>query len=218
LYVTLAETRELYLDADSVHDFDHILRVLALSEHLARLERADLPIVQTAALLHDWGRAVAQAEDQDHAAIAAERARAYLYRKDVPTPVVSAIVHAIAAHRFRSGPDPETLEACVLFDADKLDAIGVVGIARAFAYSGAHGQRLWSPRRCGESLAKDLVDVRSPWDDGPPGHTAVDEFVVKLSKIKDRMYTAEGRRLALGRHEAMVAFFDRLDAEITGAL
>ncbi|MBN1248343.1 MAG: HD domain-containing protein [Anaerolineae bacterium] len=216
--MTVAEAQVLYDGSDSVHDFDHILRVLALAEHIAHVEGANLEIVRAAALLHDWGRAVSQADGSDHAAVAAGRARDHLLRKGVPETDTMAIAHAIAAHRFRSVPDPETLEAQVLFDADKLDAIGAIGIARAFAYSGAHGQRLWAPRRAVDLARWDQVGRRHRVDDDPDEHTAVHEFVVKLSRIKDRLYTAEGRRLAEGRHQAMVAFFDRLDAEVAGVL
>lgn len=210
MYLTIAEAQQLYRGADSVHDFDHIRRVWALAEHIGEVEGVDLQILQAATLLHDWGRSAAHEEQRDHAAVAAARAREFLTSRAVPPGETAAVVHAIAAHRFRSQPDPVTLEAQVLFDADKLDAIGAIGIARAFAYSGAHGQRLWAPRR--------TID-RAHWDvvgDDPDEHTAVHEFVVKLSRIKDRLYTPEGRRIAEKRHRAMVVFFDRLDAEVLG--
>ena len=210
MYLTIAEAQELYGGADSVHDFDHIKRVWALAKHIGEVEGADLRVLQAAALLHDWGRSAAHEEERDHAVVAVERAREFLTSRAVPPADRVAVLHAIAAHRFRSQPNPETLEAEVLFDADKLDAIGAIGIARAFAYSGAHGQRLWAPRR--------TID-RAHWDivgDDPDEHTAVHEFVVKLSRIKDRLYTSEGRRIAEDRHRAMVVFFDRLDAEVLG--
>ena len=208
--LALTEVRRLYGDADSVHDFDHILRVLALAERIARVETADREIVRTAALLHDWGRAAAQRDSLDHARVAADRARDYLTARRADPNWTAAVEHAIAAHRFRTQPDPETIEAQVLFDADKLDAIGAIGIARAFAYGGAHNQRLWAPR--GD------VD-RARWDDegdDAEAHTPVHEFVVKLSRIRDRLYTGEGRRIAEGRHRYMVAFYERLDAEVHG--
>jgi uncharacterized protein len=123
---------------------------------------------------------------------------------------VEAVAHAIAAHRFRAGPEPSTLEAQVLFDADKLDAIGAVGVARAFAYGGAHGQRLWAPT--------DTVDVTRWLEEGdhPRDHTPVHEFVVKLSRLKERLFTPTGRAIAEERHAYMVAFFERFDAEVRG--
>jgi uncharacterized protein len=120
------------------------------------------------------------------------------------------VAHAIAAHRFRTRPEPATLEAQVLFDADKVDAMGAVGVARAFAYGGAHGQRLWAPI--------ESVDVAGWLEEGddPHNHTPVHEFVVKLSRLKERLFTPTGRSIAEERHAAMVAFFQRFDAEVRG--
>jgi len=206
--ITSAEAQRYYEGADTVHDFDHVLRVLALAERIGRAEGADLEIVRTAALLHDVGREQAEAVRLDHAAFAADRAREILTGR--PPAKVEAVAHAIAAHRFRTGPEPQTLEAQVLFDADKLDAIGAIGVARAFAYGGAHGQRLWAPSQ--------VVDV-ARWmaeGDDPCNHTPVHEFVVKLSRLKERLFTLTGRSIAEERHAYMVAFFKRLDTEVRG--
>ena len=206
--ITIAEARRHYDGADAVHDFDHVLRVLALAEHIGQAEGADLEIVRAAALLHDAGRDRAEAAGLDHAALAAEQAREILAGQ--PPAKIEAVTHAIAAHRFRTGPEPATLEAQVLFDADKLDAIGAVGVARAFAYGGAHGQRLWA--------AVESVDL-ARWmerGDDPHNHTPVHEFVVKLSRIRERLFTPTGRALADERHSYMTAFFERLDAEVQG--
>jgi uncharacterized protein len=206
--IAVAEARALYDGADAVHDFDHVLRVLRLAERIARAEGADLSIVRAASLLHDVGRAEAEAAGADHAVVAANRARQIL--AELPAAKAEAVIHAIAAHRFRTEPEPSTLEAKVLFDADKLDAIGAVGVARAFAYGGAHRQRLWAP--------VSSVDVKR-WKaegDDPDHHTPVHEFVVKLSRIKDRLFTPTGRWIAEARHETMVAFFERLRQEVQG--
>ncbi len=210
--LTIEEVRPLYGEADSVHDFDHILRVLTLAERIAKSEGADLSIVRAAALLHDWGRAEAQTGGRNHARVAAGYAESYLRSRGASEVWVQAVCHAILAHRFRADPMPQTLEAKALFDADKLDAIGAIGIARAFAYGGAHNQRLW--------VSRDAVDL-AHWQesgDDPETHTPVHEFVVKLSRIKDQLYTAEGRRIAEERHGYMAAFYDRLDAEVRGEM
>jgi uncharacterized protein len=206
--ITVAAARHYYGEADAVHDFDHVLRVLALAERIGQAEGADLEIVRAAALLHDVAREQAQADGLDHAAFAADRAREILNGQ--PYDKVEAVAHAIAAHRFRTGPEPVTLEARVLFDADKLDAIGAVGVARAFAYGGAHGQRLWA--------SVDVVDVARWVEEGdhPQEHTPVHEFVVKLSRLKERLFTPTGRSIAEERHAYMVRFFERFDAEVRG--
>jgi uncharacterized protein len=206
--ISIAEARGYYEQADAVHDFDHVLRVLALAERIGRAEDADLEIVRAAALLHDAGREQAEKEGIDHAAFASCQARHILAGQ--PAARVDAVAHAIAAHRFRTGPEPATLEAQVLFDADKLDAIGAVGVARAFAYGGAHGQRLWA--------ALETVDVARWTEEGddPHNHTPVHEFIVKLSRLKERIFTPTGRAIAGDRHAVMVTFFERFDAEVRG--
>jgi len=206
--ITIAEAQRHYKGADAVHDFDHVLRVLNLARRIGQAEGADPEVVHAAALLHDVGREQAEAIGRDHAAFAAQRARELLV--EAPPEKVEAVAHAVAAHRFRTDPEPTTLEAQVLFDADKLDAIGAVGVARAFAYGGAHGQQLWAP------LGTVDVDRWAREGDDPSEHTPVHEFVVKLSRIKERLYTPTGRSLAEGRHVYMVAFFERLDAEVRG--
>ncbi len=206
--LTVEEARELYRGAESGHDFDHVLRVLALAERLARAEGADLGIVHTAALLHDIARADEdEARGDDHAQMAAERARAILLARGMAPAKVDAVAHAIAAHRFRSSAPPQTLEAKVLFDADKLDSIGAIGIARAFAISGALNQRLWS------EVPSDAVATRNQRN---ADHTAVAEFVVKLSIVRERVHTQTARRIAEERHAFMTTFFERLEQEVKG--
>lgn len=205
--ITIVEARRYYEGADAVHDFDHVLRVLALAERIAQAEGADLEIVRAAVLLHDVGREQAEAQGVDHAGFAAQRAREVL--SDQPPDKVEAVAQAIAAHRFRAGPTPATLEAQVLFDADKLDAIGAIGVARAFAYGGAHRQRLWTPL-----ASVDLARWQAEGDDAD--HTPVHEFVVKLSRLKERLFTATGRAIAEERHAYMAAFYARLEAEVRG--
>lgn len=201
--ISIDEARQYYQGHESSHDFDHVLRVLALAERIACAEGGDLEVVRAAALLHDIGRAQEEVTGEDHAAVGAARAREILAGH--PPEKVEAVVEAIASHRFRSGLPPETPEARALFDADKLDAMGAVGIARAFARAGAQGRRLWVPQ-----------DVAAAQGDGSPEHTAVHEFVVKLSRLRDTMTTATGRALAEERHAFMVEFFTRLDAEVRG--
>ena len=206
--MTIDEAREYYRGAESGHDFDHVLRVLALAERLARAEGADVEIVRTAALLHDIARADEDATNSgDHAQMAAERARALLVERGVAPKRAGAVAHAIAAHRFRGTTTPQTLEAKILFDADKLDSIGAIGIARAYAISGVLNQRLWS------DVAPDAVATR---DQHNSNHTAVAEFVVKLSKVRERVHTAAARQIADERHAYMAAFFERLGREVKG--
>jgi len=198
--ISVEQARALYTEGDAAHDFDHVLRVTALAVKIAQAEGADVETVRAAALLHDIGLDHGR---ERHEEIAAERA--YQILADQPSEKVEAVAQAIRSHRFRAGPPPETLEAKCLFDADKLDAIGAVGVARAFAFGGAAGQRLWAQ-------VPEGYDERNAGDEHTPAH----EFVVKLAKLKDRLTTETGRLIGQERHDYMVAFFARLEAEIKG--
>lgn len=207
--VTVEFARGLYENAGGGHDFDHVLRVLALAERIAAAEGADAEVVRTAALLHD----VAESEDRrNHHLLGAQRARAIL--AGCPDGFVDAVCHAIEAHRFRHEPAPATLEARVLSDADKLDAIGAIGIARAFAYAGAADTALW--RKPWAEIAAEGGDARAAPSALGGDYTPVHEFVYKLDRIPDRLYTATARAIAEDRRAYMRAFFVRLDEEVAG--
>ncbi len=208
--LTIDQARELYGGDDTAHDFDHVLRVHALAVRIAQAEGADLEIVSAAALLHDVARVEADRLGLCHAEMGAERARAIL--KGHPPRKVEAVAAAILAHRFRGTAVPASLEAKVLYDADKLDAIGAIGIARAYAIAGRLSQRLWSPLSEGADANADTDDIYNS------GHTPVKEFQVKLGKLKDSLYTETARAIAEERHRYMTAFFRRLTREVKGEL
>jgi uncharacterized protein len=202
-----AAARALYATGDAAHDFDHVLRVTRLADRIAQAEGADRTVVRLAALLHDLP--VPTAARSDHHRAAAAAAAHLLTTHDVPAPVVARVVHAIEAHRFRHrSTPPQTLEAQCLYDADKLDAIGAIGIGRAFAYAGAHGSRLWT-------APWSAISATGLQASGPE-HTPVHEYVYKLRNLSATLHTASARRLAADRHTFMARFFDQLDAEMQG--
>jgi len=205
--LTIELARTLYPAADSAHDFDHVLRVVKLAEHIARCEGAQVDIVRAAALLHDVGLAEGRA---GHEASSARRARAILREHGYDEEFIEAAAHAIESHRFRAGPAPRTLEARVLFDADKLDSIGAIGVARAFAFGGQRGQKLWA------DVSPAEADLMNGVGADPDQHTAVHEYHVKLKKIKDRLLTAAGRAIAAERHAYMAGFYEQLNREVKG--
>ena len=198
--IGVEQARALYAAGDAAHDFDHVLRVTTLAVHIAQAEGADVEIVRTAALLHDIGLDNGRV---GHEEVAAERAHEILAGQ--PPEKVKAVAQAIRSHRFRAGPPPQTLEARCLFDADKLDAIGAIGVARVFAFGGAAGQRLWAevPEGYDEHSASDR-------------HTPVHEFAFKLSRLAGTLFTPTARAIAARRHQFMVAYFARLEQEVKG--
>ncbi|MFQ5575578.1 MAG: HD domain-containing protein [Anaerolineae bacterium] len=192
--ITIEQAQQYYRH-DPAHDFDHVLRVLANAKKIAATEAADLSVLQTAVLLHDIARADQARTGLDHAVEGARRARQIL--NHAPPEFVDAVCHAIATHRFRVNNPPQTSEAKILYDADKLDSIGAIGVARAFAFAGNRNQRLWAA-------------------DGADEHTPLQEYRQKLARVKDRLLTPSARKLAQQRHAYMVAFFEQLAAEIEG--
>ena len=141
---TIDSARAYYTGADSIHDFDHILRVLALAERIGQAEGADLEIVRAAVLLHDAAGATpgSGGERAAHHLASADFAREVLQAEGWPDDRSEAVLHCIRAHRFRGTEAPRTLEAQVLFDSDKLDVLGAIGALRAAGYAALAGQPL----------------------------------------------------------------------------
>lgn len=193
--------------ASGSHDWQHSLRVHKLCLRIGPEAGADMVVLEAAAYLHDIGRASQDNSNGSvcHAAKGAQIAEQLLAALPLQPGQKENIIHCIRAHRFRSDCTPHTIEARVLFDADKLDAIGAIGIARAYLFAGELGACLHNPDMAPEEA--------EPYSINDTGHR---EYVIKLSKIKDRMMTQMGRRIAQGRHDFMVAFFDRFLSEHAG--
>lgn len=189
------------------HGPDHSERVHSLALHIGTLMQARLEVLSAAALLHDIGR---QHETRSrgricHARKGAEMAEEILRELGFPGEMRQEILHCIESHRYRNNTRPETLEARILFDADKLDSLGAIGIGRAFLFAGQVGARLHNQEA---DLAGTVSYSRED--------TAHREFQVKLRLVQEQMLTPEGRRLAAERHEFMEFFFKRLEREING--
>jgi uncharacterized protein len=189
------------------HGPDHSLRVEKTALFIGSKMGARQDILQAAAILHDIGRRFETASQGTicHAEKGTEMARELLAKLGISDADNRAICHAIISHRFRSQNIPASLEAQILFDADKLDSIGAIGIGRAFLFAGQIGSRLHNGSR-------DISGTKSYSTED----TAYREFKVKMCKVKDRMLTAVGRQLAQERHDFMEIFFRRLETEIFG--
>jgi len=197
----------LFKNARGSHNWEHTLRVVRLCERIGPGEGADMQVLEIAACLHDIGRCKQDSSNGTicHARLGGRMARPIIKDLELTDEQKNNIIHCIRSHRFRGDEKPDTLEARVLFDADKIDAIGAVGVARAYLFAGELGARLHNP---------DLpVEAALPYSREDTGYR---EFKLKLSKIKERMLTDEGRRLAAGRHDFMNAFFQRFLDEHAG--
>jgi len=190
------------------HGPDHSERVYQMALRLGREMNADLDILTAAALLHDIGRGEESSSKGTicHATHGAEMAAAILQELGYQPQAVQRICHCIRSHRYRGTCSPETLEARILFDADKLDSIGAIGIGRAFLFAGQIGACLHNPE-----LDPQATESYSDQD------TAYREFQVKMSRVRNKLLTSAGSRLAEDRHRFMEVFFDQLNREIYGA-
>ena len=198
---------EIFSAAKGSHDWEHTLRVIRLCRRIGHQEGADMDVLLIAACLHDIGRCYQDASNGKicHAKKGAELAEPLIARLHLSEERKQNILDCIRSHRFRGNAHHKTIESRILFDADKLDAIGAVGIARAFLFAGEVGARLHN------SLAN--IDETQPYS---IEYTGYREYRVKLSKIKDRILTEEGQRLAAQRHAYMVSFFDQFLSEYAG--
>jgi uncharacterized protein len=192
----------------SSHGWDHTERVVAMAEHIASTEeRADPFIVIAAAVLHDIARIdeVESAGGRCHAELGSGMAYEFLTVNGLDPARAGHIRDCILSHRYRNDHHPDSIEAKILYDADKLDSIGAVGVGRAFLFSGEVGARLHNP-----DIDVNLTRAYSKED------TAYREFMVKMRFIHDKMLTAEGKRIAADRHRFMTDFFTRIQDEVKG--
>ncbi len=205
---TLDQARQWYSSADPVHDFNHILRVYRLAERIGQAEGADLEILRAAALLHDAAdaRPDGDSDRPTHHLASADFARDVLTAEGWPEGGIESALHCIRAHRFRGTETPETLEAKILFDADKLDVLGAIGVARAFAYAALAGQPLTGD-------PSDSFKTKFEKESGEP-HTPYHEFLFKLSRVQ--FHTETARQMAASRRQYMAEFFERLALEEKG--
>lgn len=191
-------------DSDVAHDASHIERVVANAKKLSSEENARLEIVVPAAWLHDCVTVAKNSAKRPLASrLAAEKAGQYLRNNAYPTEYIPEIIHAIAAHSFSAQIEPETLEARVVQDADRLDAIGAIGVARCFMVGGALGTRLYDP-------FDPFADSR-PADDTA---NVIDHFYVKLLILADTMTTDAGKEEAFRRTAFMQQYLDQLRREL----
>jgi len=204
---SIAFAREKMKNLKPSHGWDHVQRVVLTAGRIADAEGADLFIVKAAAILHDIAREAQDASrgKEDHAQLGGVMAFDFLKEAGLDEERARYIADCVATHRYRGNSAPATLEAKVVYDADKLDSVGAVGIGRAFLFAGEVGAKLHNHD----------ADIRST-SAYSEEDTAYREFTVKLKNIKDKMLTEEGRRIARERHDFMVGFFERLDAEVDG--
>ena len=203
---TLIENYMLSCMKDSAHGEDHIYRVLYHALKIAETEKdVDYDVLITACLLHDIGRKE-QFENPKvcHAQVGAEKAYKFLLENEFDVQYAEQVRYCIEAHRYRENNLPETIEAKILFDADKLDVTGAIGIARTLLYKGKVAEPLYS-------LLQDGM-VSDGTNDSEPSFSK--EYKYKLEGLYSKFFTKKAEELAQERQAAAVTFYIELYQEV----
>ena len=203
---TLIENYMLSCMEDSAHGEDHIYRVLYQALEIAKTEEnVDYDVLITACLLHDVGRKEQFADPKVcHAMAGAEKAYMFLTENGFDSEFAQKIRHCIQEHRYRENNQPQTLEAKILFDADKLDVVGAMGIARTLLYKGKMGEPLYSLLEDG-SVSDGTGDVTPSF---------FQEYKYKLENLYTKFYTKKAAQLAKQRQAAAADFYNNLYKEV----
>jgi uncharacterized protein len=188
--------------SDASHDFSHTERVVELCRRIGPEVGADMDVLITAALLHDVGLREELEHKIDHATCSAEIAEELLTQEGFGEGFIKKVCYAIRVHRYGKGIVPETMEAKVLQDADRLDAMGAIGIARALA--DRRSGRIYDP--------SEIPGAYDPFAE----RSALTHIKEKLLMLKESMHTDAAKKIAEGRHRFLELFVEELEEEIKG--
>ncbi len=222
-YLKLLHIVEKELSGGGAHTLDHIQWVWQIAMRIAAEEKdVDLGVLKTAVLLHDIAKIKEDTDKSgktDHALLGAEIAGEILKQMQYPEDTIRKVKYCIQTHRFRSEREPVSIEAKILYDADKVDAMGAIGVARAYMLANEHHEQLYSFVPVGEYTADNLVGGKANGRIKEISkHTPNLEFETKMRYIPEKLYTAKAREIAAERLKFMSEFFDRLRNEIVGEI
>ncbi|HWJ02238.1 MAG TPA: HD domain-containing protein [Verrucomicrobiae bacterium] len=187
--------RSFYARKDPGHDCSHAMRVRNTAIYLADKEGGDRTVVELAALLHDIGKETTL--EKSHAGSSASLAVTILQKYNYPGDIVEKVKHCVLAHTLEI--EPQTLEAKIVFDADKLDFCGAMGLARLFSISGSEGKLIYSLPGVNDSSAEEV-------------------FETKLRFFPERLYTATAKEILADHHQFALEFWRRLRQQINGPI
>ncbi len=201
---------------DASHDFDHIVRVMALADTIRAHEGGEAAIIWAAIAFHDLGQERERQHGGDHALISADMAENYLTDTIFPQSAIATVQQAIREHRMTGERIPQTLEGRVLYDADKIDCLGAIGIGRLYTITGRYNQKIYTP------LPGDIIEPVDPLTIRTlrrrPDYSPSIEFQLLFGDLPEHMTTQTGQALAQKRFDYMKDFFHRLKLEVEGDL
>jgi len=205
------------------HNIDHVLRVYNLCLNLSKGQDIDSEVLEAATFLHDIGGA-REAKDNsgktDHAIESSKMAKPILKKLGFSGKKIEHIQNCIISHRYKNNHEPKTLEAKLLFDADKLDALGAIGLARHFVWVGKNNANIYRKVKKIDNYIKENITGGSI--DGrimdKSKHSPQIEYEIKIKYIIDKLYTSKAKKIAKERLKFFKNFLARLEEEIKGTL
>jgi uncharacterized protein len=208
---TITYVKQELKNAEGGHDWWHIERVWKTAKHIAKSEEVDLLVVELGALLHDI--ADSKFHDGDES-IGPRKARAFLHTLEIEENVINHVIRIIENISFKGGKEAQTFQSTeldVVQDADRLDALGAIGIARTFNYGGFKNREIYNP-----TIPSDLNMTKEEYKNSTA--PSINHFYEKLLLLKDRMNTATGKAMAAKRHQFMESYLKQFYSEWEGEL
>ncbi len=205
----------------AAHNFEHVMRVYRLAVHLAENENVNMDVIQTATLLHDIG-GKREIEDPtgktDHAIEGAKMAKPILTKLGYSDEHIKHVQECIISHRYRTENKPKTLEAKIVFDADKLETVGAIGIARIFAWVGKNNAHLYKVTNIDEYANDNLGGKMNGRIQDKTKHSPQINWETKDRHILNYLYTKKAKIFAKERMKYSESFFERLEKEVNGIM
>jgi uncharacterized protein len=208
---TITYVKQELKNAEGGHDWWHIERVWKTAKHIAKTEQVDLLVVELSALLHDI--ADSKFHDGDES-IGPQKARAFLHTLEIEDNVINHVIRIIENISFKGGKEAQTFQSTeldVVQDADRLDALGAIGIARTFNYGGFKNREIYNP-----TIPSNLNMTKEEYKKSTA--PSINHFYEKLLLLQDRMNTATGKAMAAKRHQFMESYLEQFYSEWEGEL
>jgi uncharacterized protein len=206
-------------DSDPAHNIEHVMRVYNLVIKLAENEKVDLDVIKIAVLLHDIGGTKERKDPSgktDHAVESAKLAKPFLKKLGLSKDKIEHILNCIVSHRYRSEQKPKTLEAKIVFDADKLETVGAIGIARNFVWVGKNNAHIYRKTNIEKYAKENLCGKINGRIQDKTKHSPQLNWETKDKHVVDYLYTKKAKLIAKKRIKFSKEFFSKLEKEIKG--